>query len=719
MTNVNHELFEFNKMIFVYLVSILIFFLWGLKMISEKRFFVRRTVLDIPILLFLASQVISTIFSIDPHTSFWGYYSRFNGGLLSIIVYIFLYYAFLSNFFNEKEKAKEFAQKLLGFSIISGGIVALWGIPSHFGYDPTCMIFGRGLNTSCWTAAFDPTARIFSTLGQPNWLAAYLSILLPISIAFFLNSYLSIKEFNEKVKSYKLIATTLLLLILYLAISWTNSQSGFMGLWIGIFTFIGIIKFVAYKKVGFTIKKYLKLNTIRLLGGVFVLFLLLTFFVGNPFPRFQNLSFEKIFQSSENTVTENVENQGPALEYNITGSGEIRLIVWKGAFEIFKANPLIGSGVETFAYSYYKYRPTEHNLTSEWDYLYNKAHNEYLNFLATTGILGLGTYLFFISLFLFYAFKYFKAQKSLNQILLPAAIIGGFISILISNFFGFSVVLLNLFLFLLPAIFLMITGKKSKLYTIPKNAKTESSRIKEFTTMQYVGLTILTILSIFFFLNILNLWTADKSYALGYNLNKIGDYVRANAPLENAVKTRPSEDLYKNELSANLASLALAFAQDNQPENASVLAQRAKTLSDDVIRNNPNNVVYYKTRTRTLFTLSQMRPEILNEAYETILAAQLLAPTDAKILYNKALIEEVAEQKEKALETLNETIKIKSNYLDAYYRKAIILISLSENVEDQNKAQMYRSEAKETLEYILTNLSPNFEEAKELLKTLE
>ncbi len=102
MTNMNHELFEFNKMIVVYLISIIIFFLWGLKMISEKRFFVRRTVLDIPILLFLASQIISTVISIDPHTSFWGYYSRFNGGLLSMIVYVLLYYALVSNFFDDK-----------------------------------------------------------------------------------------------------------------------------------------------------------------------------------------------------------------------------------------------------------------------------------------------------------------------------------------------------------------------------------------------------------------------------------------------------------------------------------------------------------------------------------------------------------------------------------------------------------------------------------------
>jgi O-antigen ligase len=64
-----------------------------------------------------------------------------------------------------------------------------------------------------------------------------------------------------------------------------------------------------------------------------------------------------------------------------------------------EANPLFGTGVETFAFAYYTYRPAQHNMTSEWDYLYNKAHNEYLNYLATIGILGLGSYLLMIRSF--------------------------------------------------------------------------------------------------------------------------------------------------------------------------------------------------------------------------------------------------------------------------------------------------------------------------------
>ena len=72
-----------------------------------------------------------------------------------------------------------------------------------------------------------------------------------------------------------------------------------------------------------------------------------------------------------------------------TDPGKIRLLVWQGAFEAWKNNPIFGTGVETFAFAYYKYKSPAHNLTSEWNFLYNKAHNEFLNYLTTTGTLEL------------------------------------------------------------------------------------------------------------------------------------------------------------------------------------------------------------------------------------------------------------------------------------------------------------------------------------------
>src|SRR5579872_5395265 len=122
------ELFEFNKLWFTFILTIIIVLFWIGRSIVNRSIIFRRSFLDIPILLFLLSQVISTIFSIDQHISVWGYYTRFNGGLLSLVSYILLYFAFMANL------GKNHAINILKVSITSAFITALWGLPSHYSH---------------------------------------------------------------------------------------------------------------------------------------------------------------------------------------------------------------------------------------------------------------------------------------------------------------------------------------------------------------------------------------------------------------------------------------------------------------------------------------------------------------------------------------------------------------------------------------------------------
>ena len=63
-TPLNFELFEYNKMMFIYLLTVIITSAWILKMLAQKKLLIKTTPLDIPLLLFLFSQILSTIFSI-------------------------------------------------------------------------------------------------------------------------------------------------------------------------------------------------------------------------------------------------------------------------------------------------------------------------------------------------------------------------------------------------------------------------------------------------------------------------------------------------------------------------------------------------------------------------------------------------------------------------------------------------------------------------------
>lgn len=393
------EVFEFNKMVTVYIFTTLVVGAWIIRCVIEEKFIFKKSILDIPLIVFLGSQSISTILSIDPSVSFFGYYSRFNGGLLSVICYSLLYWAFVSNL-NQKQ-----ARLTVHYSLFTAVLVSLYGVAEHFGIDK-----------SVWVQ--DVQSRVFSTLGQPNWLAAYLVALLPIIFNFQFLISNKLKIFNY-----------LISILLFATLLFTKSRSGLLGLAVALVIYWAFTLFKNFKQHK---KSFLFFN---------LAFAFLALVIGTQFtPSIFKL---KEINNKKEVVT------GPALETGGTESGTIRKIVWKGAIDIWQHYPIFGTGLETFAFSYYQFRPIEHNMVSEWDFIYNKAHNEYLNMLANSGILGLGTYLFLLttSIIQFYKLKRYD-------------FLAGYVSLLVTNFFGFSVVPTQLQLFLFPAFALILKDEK-------------------------------------------------------------------------------------------------------------------------------------------------------------------------------------------------------------------------------------------------------------------
>ncbi|MBI3366653.1 hypothetical protein HY041_03440, partial [Candidatus Roizmanbacteria bacterium] len=195
MASITSELFEFNKMLFIYSIAVLVLFFWIIKIILHKKIILKKTPFDIPLLLFLGSQLIATVISIDTHTSLYGYYGRFNGGLFSIIAYLVLYFGFTTHFFGNTN-GFQIIEKVLKTSLLSSFLVILWGLPGKFGFDLSCFVFTGQLNNVCWTDQFHPELRMFSTLGQPNWLGAYLAIHFFIGLYFLLKA-LFIPEYTS------------------------------------------------------------------------------------------------------------------------------------------------------------------------------------------------------------------------------------------------------------------------------------------------------------------------------------------------------------------------------------------------------------------------------------------------------------------------------------------------------------------------------------------
>ncbi len=694
---VNEELFEFNKMILVYALTIIIGFLWVLRMIFEKRLIIKKTPLDLPILAFLFSQFISTIFSIHPYTSWFGYYSRFNGGLFSTISYIVLFYAFVSNI-NKKDLGSFFLS-----TFASGLLVSLYGILEHFGHSLSCLFVAgnRSFGVDCWVQ--DVQSRVFASFGQPNWLAAYVITLFPLSF---------IATIQHKLPIAKRILFLITTLALFLVLLYTRSRSGILGLGVGLVIFalgVGTL-YLQSKKELFKKFHFPSLGIIALCIFGFVLF------NGTSFtPSFFELFQKDSAQTSE--VSQNLDQdpqptQTPEIVVNRldqggTDSGEIRKIVWTGAFKVWQRYPIIGSGVETFAYSYYQDRTIEHNNVSEWDFLYNKAHNELLNLMATTGTIGLITYLsiFIVITIMTVKISILKKYEATEK-LIALALYSGQIALFISNFFGFSTVAVNVLMYLYFAITAIIYSNVKEDKESVKNKKRTTYVINEGS--QYFGLTLVGIITLVLLFRVYNYWAADKAYAQGKNYFNAGQYQYGVQKMLESISRSPNEALFFDTLSDDYAKLAVHFANIGEATAAAQMAEQTIAASNETLKLNDRHLNFYKTRARVMVTLSQLDEMYLEDAKATLLKAMELSPTDPKLVYTLAVIEHTNENLEEAVRLYNEAITLKPDYERPYLK----LSEVYQSLEQYDKAIA-------PLETILEHISPGNAEVLERISVLK
>lgn len=739
-----YELFEFNKMYFVYGLAIIVGTAWIVKSLAEKKVIFRRTFPDYALALFLISQILSTIFSIDVHTSWWGYYSRSHGGLLSTISYLVLYWAFVSNLFEQR-----YVHKMLIASIMSATLVSLYGIGQHFGVD-----------AEYWVQ--NVRARVFSSMGQPNWLAAYLVALIPVSLSYFI---------FEKRLGYKL-AYLFTTAIMFLSFLFTASRSGLLAIVIGMILYAALVygKRVHGEKTNEGLWSYL--TPLLLAGGIIVLYVfgyykfapyalnlslaLLAFsflWLGYSLFRTQRvwvgilgviivvMGFfyfsPEAFRFGQTGVAANSPTALPQ-EAGGTETGRIRFIVWKGAWDIFKRYPVFGSGVESFAYAFYQDRPLELLKTTEWDFLYNKAHNEYMNFLATTGAFGLGVYLFYILHVLYFGYRSYvrigdlkkekeeplivsknKKQKSERElvfdenyvVLLLISIICGFVTILITNFFGFSVVIVAVYFFMFVALMagLLSHERPSWLYkTFVARINSLNFTFHKSQPFVYVGIVVVLLVSSYMLLQLFAYWFADIAFSKGRSYNRQGDIGQAHTKFVEAVALRQDEPFYYSELGWTQSNMVYSLMRQNDASTAAELAPLAEENARRAVEKSPNNINYWKKLADAYYNLSLFDEKGYAEKLSNAIdRTQTLAPTDVSTLLTLSTYYEHLGRLDDALRIVEQASKWKEDLGEAWYR----LGELNFRKYQETKDERYRILSEE-YQYKATQLEPANEDFK-------
>lgn len=374
-TSATIEGFEFPKTILIYFSALSILTIFVLmtknKLIKPGLF---PTV-------FLLTYIVTSITSVHLYTSLFGYYSRFNGGLISILAYGVIYYVTLSTF-TSKDKMK------LKYLMIAGSVPV--GIYAIYQF----LVLNAGKSGAEIT-------RVYSTIGQANWLGAYLAFCLLLALSLFL---------TKKLQAF----FGLVIVLCFTGLWFTFSVSSLLGIIVGILVLVS------------SHRSFIKINLKKLL-----ILSAVCFVIGITHPGIWSAKLEDILKKGEI-----IHKVYAAQNFKISDSGSIRRGIWEGTLNLIFSSPkslLLGTGPETFAYTFQSVRPKSLNYSSEWEYILNKPHNYYLEIWATTGLLGLLSYL---GLIIWILKKSTKESK-------PALI-----SLFVSNFFSWPVTVLNLYMWL-------------------------------------------------------------------------------------------------------------------------------------------------------------------------------------------------------------------------------------------------------------------------------
>ena len=439
--------------LFQVLVEIILF-VWLLKtIVAWDRWNIgtlKRVILKIkpvlPAFIFIFILGLSTLFSQSSYYSFWGYYSRKMGYLIWLHFFAF----FLILFFNIKNK-KQIA-RILYIIVTTTGVVVVYGFLQIF-----------GLDILPWSEPPSLGYRVFSTFGQPNFLASWLLLAIPIVLwIIFRYSFRShlvlpffstfqnkikkgsllkkeqrIKEYSEKFISQLKRSTVLvfkqffirpIFLCLFLSaiiiLILTQSRGAWVGFFLSFFFFVIIFAWL---------KKQRRLAT--LLFVFLVLFSLLVT-VLNLYAPPLNVEGSPLMAKIR-TMS------------HLAEQGRLRFIWWQNSLDLIKQRPILGYGLETQHLNFVRYYQPEFGALEAINKTPDRAHNDILDTVLTSGLLGLISYLFLIISVFYLGLKYIfkKSQVPNPQVpkypstqLMVLVLLAGLIGYLVSLQFSFHVI---------------------------------------------------------------------------------------------------------------------------------------------------------------------------------------------------------------------------------------------------------------------------------------
>lgn len=410
----SYDNFDLPKVVLFRALVVFIFACWLAGQVFSKNIIIRRSSLDVFVLVFLGVIFIATIHTIHFPTSLWGKYERYEG-FLALLTYGTLFFLTVQTF-KDTKRIKTLSETI----IAATALVSLYGLFQYFGFD-----------FISWGEQFFEAKRVASTFGNPILLAGYLVMVFPIVII----------RYQQEKNIYRVTYYALVSFLVFAALLVTFSRGG----WIAFL--VSVVFLIATQGR--------RLVSSRLLALALSLFaiLLIVALVGSA-----NFSA----QPNNPSLFERAK-----LAFKIgEGSVATRLLIWGSALKIIRDSPWLGYGPDTFHLTYPPRGSLRYaQLVGRWNQPDN-AHNYLLQLGSTAGLLGIWSFLSIIIFLTWRGSISLLREKSENKLLF-AGLLTGIIAYLIHLQFSINVIDSGVTFWLLLGLFY---ARNSQEITVNKEA---------------------------------------------------------------------------------------------------------------------------------------------------------------------------------------------------------------------------------------------------------
>ena len=590
-----HEAFEMPKSTNFYVLISLAAGLFLTKMILERNYYFKWSSFSLPVagltLVFFLSMLKGT--GINPH-AFPMHFQFFKLLFAAVLLYFIII-----NTFTVKD-----IPKLLYFILAAHFIVVVYGILQLLGIDFIKWVsFGEN--------------RVYSTLGNPDYMAAQFSILIPLMIVLMLSPV-------KKLVKFSLSLFLVLMFILIIVAHGRGAWLGFLGSLAYMFIMFGIL----YGKSFFLKYRFF-------FAGILGFIIFLGIFFSGPIKN-------RISQGLDVT----------------SDSVAVRLFYWESALQMAKYNPVLGAGVGGFSLNTAFY---QRKALDRWEKVYPPiaakvqphvelyTHNDYLQTLAETGFLGFGAFVWlFFSVFIMSLFKALKEENPLIKNIL-LGITGAVIAFLINALLNFPWRVMPTLL-LLWSIFAIFS------LTEPKKAKRFSASVPNGTAA--IILTVAFIIS-----------------AMQVNTFAANIMIRAGQSAFSAGKYELARDTFERSLASNARGtdrIELVLYAGNS-YNSMKNIDKAIEYYNKGLKMFPHFIESHYN-VGNVYMNNKMYDDAIRE-YDKVLS---LNPKFSAAINNKANIYFNQGELEKAKEMYLQALKIKENSVEARYNLAATYFRLKD-----------------------------------------